>query len=98
MNECEISGRPVLCLSISSSDILNSVTVTSTFIILIMQFSSSLLVTLTSRSLSVYMQTCHLETYGLELEFTRDLKAKVLISRPGAQGLGLEVRWLRSWS
>src|SRR6218665_464533 len=47
-------------------------------------------------------QTCDLETYGLELEFTRDLKAKVLVSvsRPGGQGLGLglETRWFRSWS
>src|SRR6218665_721735 len=47
-------------------------------------------------------QTCDLETYGLELEFTRDLKAKVLVSvsRPGGQGLGLglETWWFRSWS
>src|SRR6218665_3602767 len=47
-------------------------------------------------------QTCDLETYGLELECTRDLKAKVLVSvsRPGGQGLGLglETKWLRSWS
>src|SRR6218665_2726447 len=47
-------------------------------------------------------QTCDLETYGLELEFTRDLKAKVLVSvsRPSGQGLGLglETWWPRSWS